>query len=106
MKFILELFKKKEKIHKDLTPYLGGDGLKPENPIIINCSSDAMASHLLERYISDKHGVKETDWLYGMSFTLKSKSTECGMVKAVIVNVNKEEYTYYFDFSRSMKNPF
>jgi hypothetical protein len=87
---------------KEESPYLGGDGLSAENPVFINCASGSMAQHLIDRFISEKHGEKDSDWEMGISFTIDSDKTKCGMIKAISVKTGQEELNYFFDLSRPM----
>lgn len=107
MNFLAKLFSRnKTKIQEEeFSPYKGGDGLSKDSPVFINCASIGMANFLIDRFISEKHGVKNSDWNQTMSMTLKSKITECGMVKSIVINSANESYTYYFDISRPFKNP-
>lgn len=107
-RFVYKYFDKKPSVkdseNKSESPYLGGDGLSVENPVYINCASGNMAQHLIDRFISDKHGKKDEDWKMGVSFTLNSDITKCGMVKAIGIKAGEEELNYFFDLSRPMAN--
>lgn len=91
---------------ESLPAIYGGDGLSKTSPAIINCASNRMAASLMNQFISEKHGVKDQDWTEQMALSLDSDITECGLIKAVIIEVNDETFTYYFDLSRPMRNPF
>jgi hypothetical protein len=65
-----------------------------------------MAASLMNQFISEKHGVKDQDWTEQMALSLDSDLTEFGLIKALIIEVNDETFTYYFDLSRPMRNPF
>lgn len=107
MNFLAKLFSK-NKIStqgESFSTYLGGDGLTEFKPVFINCASNSMASSLIERFISEKHGEKNIDWVENMSMSLSSNITECGLVKCLTISSQNNSYTYYFDLSRPMKNP-
>lgn len=101
---IFSIFSKKKKSVKNESPYMGGNGLSIDSPVYINCASDSMARNLIDRFISEKHGLQGIDWEKGTSFTLKSDKTKCGLVMLIIVKTQKEELSYYFDLSRPMAN--
>jgi hypothetical protein len=95
---------KKKNVIKDESPFLGGDGLSAENPVYVNCASGSMTQHLIDRFISEKHGKKGTDWDIGVSLTIKSDKTKCGMIKTIAVKTAQDELDYFFDLSRPMAN--
>lgn len=105
MNFFSKLFKKEKPVEVEFSPFLGGNGMNSKNPVFINCASSAMANSLMDKFISEKHGIKNTDWNQTMSMSLNSDITECGIIKSISIKSKDESFVYYFDLSRPMKNP-
>lgn len=101
---IFSRFSKNKKVVKNESPFMGGNGLSLDAPVYIDCASGGMAEHLIDRFISEKHGQKGIDWQIEVSFTVESAKTNCGMVKSIVVKTKQEELNYYFDLSRPMAN--
>jgi len=82
----------------------GGDGKTEGNAAVINCTSMGTANHLMNRYISERHGEFEKDWNRTIEFFLNSEESNIPKIRVIGVECsNGSEHKYYFDVSRPMK---
>lgn len=86
-----------------LPPIHGGDGSSPHTPVIINCAAMSMANHLIDRFISERHGQPDVDWERGIEFFVKADGIQEFTVRAIGVKTKAGSGpTYYFNIARPM----
>ena len=106
------LFKKRSRKKQSNTknnanenPIKGGNGNSPHEAAIVNCASQGMANSLIDKFISDIHGIKDTDWEHSLSFFVNEEGIPEYSVRAYGIKLqNGATKTYYFDISRPHNN--
>ena len=100
------LFGKKSPSPKEMNkmpPIYGGDATSPLNPATINCAAMSLAHHLIDRFISERHGQKDIDWKRGIEFFVNEPGIPEFTVRAFAVSTTSgESRTYYFNVARPM----
>jgi len=95
--------KPSKKSFDDKPPIYGGDGTTEQNAVVINCASMGMANNLMDRFISERHGDKETDWNRTVEFFLNSDQQSTPEIRFLGIKCNNgDEHQYYFNVSRPM----
>lgn len=105
MGFFDSLFGKKSgsKETDKLPSVYGGDALSTNTAAVINCASMDLANHLIDQFISERHGVKNEDWERGMEFFVNSKDIPEFTVRSIrIESKTNSSATYYFNIARPM----
>lgn len=89
----------------DLPPVYGGDGSTPNNAVVINCASTGMANHLIDDFLSKKHGRKDADWKRTIEFFVNGEDIPFDTIRAVGIETRDgKTLTYNFDIGRSVRN--
>ena len=84
-------------------PIYGGDALSPNTAATINCASMDLANHLIDQFISERHGVMNEDWKRGMEFFVNSKDIPEFTVRSIRIESKTNSNTaYYFNIARPM----
>jgi len=100
------LFGKKSASPKEMDkmpPIYGGDAMSPQTAATINCAAMSTAHHLIDRFISERHGQKDIDWKRGIEFFVNEPGIPEFTVRAFAVTTTSgESYTYYFNVARPM----
>jgi len=87
----------------DKPPLYGGDGSNSEEAVVVNCASMGMANHLMDRFISERHGTKDQDWKRSMGMFVNGPEIEDFSIRCIgIETSNSENVAYYFDVTRPM----
>jgi hypothetical protein len=87
-----------------LPPVYGGDAVSPGTAATINCYSMSAANRLIDRFIAERHGERDTDWKREIEyFVNESEITEFTIRAIGIVTASDEKHTYYFDVSQPME---
>jgi hypothetical protein len=93
------------KSNLNVEPITGGDGSTPKTAAIVNCASQGMANSLIDKFISERHGIKDTEWKHTMSFFVNEDGIPEYSVRAYGIKLqNEDTFTYYFDISRPHNN--
>jgi len=86
-----------------MPPVYGGDAASPETATTVNCYSMPVANRLIDRFISERQGEKDTAWKREVEyFVNKPEITEFTIRAIGIVTTSGESHTYYFDVSQPM----
>ncbi len=103
--FIFRKKSSKIKTDVDFKPILGGDGLSPQSALILNCSSMGVARHLINKFISDRHGEINIDWKPSIEYFVTAEGIPEFSIRAYGIKLNNEDgHTYYFDVSHQHRN--
>ena len=87
----------------DMPPIYGGDGSSSTDAVVVNCASMAMANHLIDRWLSERHGEMGADWSRGVELFDNSQDVPKFAIRIVTVGVrNGTGCRHYFDVSRPM----
>jgi hypothetical protein len=87
----------------DIPTICGGDALSVETPATINCAAMSTAHLLINKFISERHGQKDTDWEAECEFFVNEPNIPKFTVRAFgITTKSGGTYTYYFDVARPM----
>ena len=90
----------------ELPPIHGGDGTSSATPAIVNCASMSVADHLIDQFISERHGKKDADWKRGGEFFVSVPGSPEFTVRSIGVNTKSGSGsgpTYYFNLARPMR---
>ena len=69
----------------------------------INCAAMSTAHLLIDGFISERHGQKDTDWKRGIEFFVNEPNIPEFTVRAFgMTTKSGERYTYYFNVGRPM----
>jgi len=91
----------KPKDKDDAPPIYGGNGSSPDDAAVVNCASMSIAHHLIDKFISERHGEKAVDWDRGAEYFVNEPDIPEFTVRAITVNtIANESPTYFFDISR------
>ena len=86
-----------------MPPIYGGDGTTAKTAATINCAAMTTAHHLIDRFISERHGQKGVDWRRGVEFFVNEPSIPDFTVRAFVIKTTSgQSYTYYFNVARPM----
>lgn len=86
-----------------MPPIYGGDAASLKTAATINCASMSTAHRLIDRFISERHGKKDTDWKHGISFFGSGPGIPNYTVRAYVVTTTSgKSHTYYFNEARPM----
>jgi hypothetical protein len=106
--FIEKLFgRKSSKVKRDenFKPITGGDGLTPKSSVTLNCSSMGMGNHLIEKFITERHGGKNIEWKPTIEYFVNADDIPKFTIRAYGIDLsNGEAQTYYFNISRPHNN--
>jgi hypothetical protein len=81
----------------------GGDATSPQTAATINCAAMSTAHHLIDRFISERHGQKDIDWKRGIEFFVNEPGIPEFTVRAFgVATTSGESHTYYFNVGRPM----
>ena len=84
-------------------PISGGDGTKPTQAAIVNCASMGVANHLIDTFISARHGSKAVDWKRGFEMYVKLQGIPDNTIRSIGVECSDgTNHSYYFDISRPL----
>ena len=87
----------------DIPTICGGDALSVETPATINCAAMSTAHFLINKFISERHGQKDTDWGAECEFFVNEPNIPKFTVRAFGISTKSgETCTYYFDVARPM----
>ena len=87
----------------DIPTIYGGDALSVETPAIIKSASMFSANVLIDKFISERHGQKDTDWEAEFEFFVNEPNTPAFTVRRFTISTKSgESHTYYFDVARPM----
>lgn len=87
------------------SPFGGGDGSSAGNAVVLNCASMAIARRLIDRFISERHGQKTSNWTIVTEYFVRQSNVPPDSIRSVSVDCNDgSKHTYYFDISRQVKN--
>ena len=97
------LFGKKTPSQSKLPPIHGGDGSSAQTPAVVNCASMSMANHLIDQFISLRHGPKDVSWNRDVELFVNEPGIPDYTVRAIVVKLTTGEGpTYYFNVGRPM----
>jgi hypothetical protein len=107
MKLFKMLFAKKlqsVKSKKDEMPAIyGGDAKSVKTAAIINCTAMSTAHLLIDQFISEIHGPKESDWKRSVEYFVRDLNIPEFTVRAIgVITTSGEMRSYYFNISRPM----
>lgn len=107
MGFFNKLFGGKDEARTDplggKPPMYGGDGSSPEQAVVVNCASMGTANHLIDRFISERHGEKGKDWQRGIEMFVNAPDVAEYTIRSIGVELsNGGRESYFFDVSRPM----
>lgn len=106
MGLLKRMFGKKTTSLRDLgnnPPIYGGDAKSIKSAAIINCAAMSTAHHLIDRFISELHGQKDSDWTRGIEYFVNDPNVPEFTVRAIGVNSKAGEKTiYFFNVARPM----
>lgn len=81
----------------------GGDGSSPAQAVVVNCAHMSMANHLIDRYISERHGQKDVNWERELEMFDDSPNIPEFTVRMIVVKCSDGTLlNYYFNISRPM----
>lgn len=87
----------------DKPPMYGGDGSSASEAVVVNCASMSTANHLIDRFISERHGKRDDNWKRGVE--MFDNSTNQSEFTIRMISVECKDGTvakYYFNVSRPM----
>lgn len=99
------IFGKKPKARKadDAPPMYGGDGSSAIEATVVNCASMSLANHLIDQFISERHGDKGADWDRDVEYFVNKPDIPEFTVRAInVTTADGEKPTYFFNLSRPM----
>lgn len=100
------LFGKKSLSLKEMDkmpPIYGGDASSFQTAATINCAAMSTAHHLIDRFISKRHGQKDVEWKRETEFFVNEPNIPKFTVRAFVVTTTSDEsHTYYFNMARPM----
>lgn len=86
-----------------LPPVYGGGATSPYAAVTINWASMQMAHHLIDRFISERHGRKDVDWNRSIEFFVNEVRVPEFTVSAIgVKTASGKNLTYYFNVGRPM----
>ena len=87
----------------DIPTICGGDAGSVETVATVICASMSTANLLIDKFISERHGEKNTDWEAECEFFVNETNIPKFTVRAFGISTKSgETYTYYFDVARPM----
>lgn len=87
----------------DKPPLYGGDGSSPTQAVVVNCASMSMANHLIDQFISERHGQKDKNWNREFEMFDNSPNIPEFTVRTIAVKCsNGTLVSYHFDISKPM----
>ena len=90
--------------YSNLPPIHGGDGLSSATSAVVNCASMSVANHLIDQFISERHGEKNLSWERNGEFFVNVAGLPEFTVRAINVTTNSDAgQTYYFNIARPMR---
>ena len=81
----------------------GGDGTSLGSAVVVNCAGMSMANRLIDRFISERHGEKDSDWERGAEFfetRYANDPTRVRVVTALLADGGNKQY--WFDVTEPM----
>ena len=98
------LFGKKVAPRETLPPIHGGDALAPHTAAVIECAAMSTANHLIDSFISERHGQKGRDWERKVEFFVNVSDIPAYTVRAISITVKTgSDRSYYFNVGRPIK---
>jgi hypothetical protein len=95
----------KIKVDENFKPITGGDGLAPQSAAILNCASQGMANHLIDKFIKERHGEKNFEWSPTIEYFVNEDDIPKYTIRAYGIELsNGETQTYYFNIGRPHNN--
>lgn len=95
--------KKSSSAKEEMPPIYGGDAKAVETAAIINCAAMSTAHMLIDRFISELHGRKGSDWNRGIEYFVRDSDIPEFTVRAIgVTTTTGETITYYFNIARPM----
>jgi len=85
-----------------MPPIYGGDATSVHTAATINCASMGMANHLIDRFISEQHGQKDTDWSLKLEYFIEKENIPEFTRAFVVTTKSEEKNIYYFNVARPM----
>jgi hypothetical protein len=83
-----------------LPPIYGGDATSAKKAAIINCFSMDLAEIIMDEFISNQHGKKDSHWSHeSIALLMKPEYTRATQ----ITTRQGKSYVYYFNISRPLK---
>ncbi len=88
---------------KGKPPIYGGDGSTIKDAIVVNCAAVSTENHVIDRYISERHGVEDSDWTREIIFVLSPppEAPDRYYRSVSIKTKSGQKYSYIFDCTRS-----
>jgi hypothetical protein len=106
MRFFERLFGKKSppaSAKEEIPPIYGGDARLAETAAIINCAAMSTAHILIDRFISELHGQKDSDWKRSIEYFVRDSNISEFTIRAIgVIITSGEIFTYYFNVTRPM----